>query len=985
MHSMDEQLSEQNEIKHKKSKANERMHSFKEKCISSCLLVLLAVGPMISFAKPAKAYANNEGQGAITTEMYNGDRGLDNVILFTPNGTLVQNDTNIYISWNPLNQNFPHLLKIMDITFNTVKYEWYDPKGSSLNYTGEIGHSYRIEMFRLDSNGKPLSSASSIVMITGSINNQPPLQPIYNPPQQQPAYNLSEYNTQQQSIYNQPMSQQSDASFEILAKPNVHYEINGNTVRLSWDRVPNAVRYEVVKDGRDSNNSWDYDDEKNIYSNDYIFNVTPGYTYIFSVIAFNTNDMSSFRDIKDIFVPYSQAQSIPQEPAYNLPTQQPQQSTYQPSTQPQMQTIVQPFPDSIKLNAIETVNVTTNNNNRTKIDTPSADRPLLPAPTIHMPDVDCTVFYLKDIDQITFSWDKINGARGYNIYQYDLTRDNGKLPAQYTASKDATSFSMPVLGGDAYRIEVVAIDNTGREGNKVVYTITEGRIVTRDLQLGCIDSVDVKVLHEKLNELGLDTGLNAGVYDGHFRDKTDTAVKAIQLYAGSKVDGIVDNDTWYSINTLTKEINSYNEYQKQELINRLNQSWNEINAEKTVLSYDMNREEVKVLQNKLNYLGLNTGGNQGVFGQETLYSVKGLQRACGITDDGVVGENTWASILDQIEIKKWIGYNEYMKRHGDYIQSCRVQVVREEMERRAAEEAVRQKAQQHTITTNVSELKITKDIDGNIYTKACLKDGRTLINFKRIDNVYNIDQTFDVDKLKADLNYLISEQNYKDDEYFNLWYNACQAQKQALIYVEGNNGRNCSFNRNDPEFYVLWYEILEYNTWKANTVQKFIDVGLAAFTVVDLGLTAYEYLAIRAEIAALSCGESITLSEASFRSIAEGMVKTWTSPDKYVGEIANAIEVKYPGKVLDVNKKIFRADGTPLTDYDIELDNVVIQIKSGGGKGATQQAISTASSTSKEVIIYLPEQNLGAAVVKELQRQGFKVFTSEQDLLNYLK
>ena len=117
----------------------------------------------------------------------------------------------------------------------------------------------------------------------------------------------------------------------------------------------------------------------------------------------------------------------------------------------------------------------------------------------------------------------------------------------------------------------------------------------------------------------------------------------------------------------------------------------------------------------------------------------------------------------------------------------------------------------------------------------------------------------------------------------------------------------------------------------------------------------------------------------------EGAVKTWASTDKYVGETANAIEAKYPGKVVDVNKKVYRADGTPLTDYDIEFNNAIIQVKQGGGKGATKQAINTASSTSKEVIVYLPDQNAGAAVVKGLQKEGFKVFTNQQDLLNYLK
>ncbi|KGE19584.1 hypothetical protein PWYN_09730 [Paenibacillus wynnii] len=115
-----------------------------------------------------------------------------------------------------------------------------------------------------------------------------------------------------------------------------------------------------------------------------------------------------------------------------------------------------------------------------------------------------------------------------------------------------------------------------------------------------------------------------------------------------------------------------------------------------------------------------------------------------------------------------------------------------------------------------------------------------------------------------------------------------------------------------------------------------------------------------------------------------GDVRTFTSADKYVGETANAIEVKYPGKVVDVNKKVYRPDGTPLTDYDIELDNAIIQVKQGGGKGSTRQAINTASSTNKEVIVYLPDQSPNSAVVKGLQKEGFSVFTNQEDLINHV-
>jgi hypothetical protein len=116
----------------------------------------------------------------------------------------------------------------------------------------------------------------------------------------------------------------------------------------------------------------------------------------------------------------------------------------------------------------------------------------------------------------------------------------------------------------------------------------------------------------------------------------------------------------------------------------------------------------------------------------------------------------------------------------------------------------------------------------------------------------------------------------------------------------------------------------------------------------------------------------------------KGTPKTWTSADKYVGETANAIEAKYPGKVVDINKITHRPDGTILTDFDIELNNTVIQVKAGTAKGLTSQITKTATGTAKEVIGYAPNLNPSSALVKNANKQGIKVFTSLDDLLNYL-
>ena len=75
--------------------------------------------------------------------------------------------------------------------------------------------------------------------------------------------------------------------------------------------------------------------------------------------------------------------------------------------------------------------------------------------------------------------------------------------------------------------------------------------------------------------------------------------------------------------------------------------------------------------------------------------------------------------------------------------------------------------------------------------------------------------------------------------------------------------------------------------------------------------------------------------------------KIFVSPDKYVGETATQIEAEFPGKVVSINKKVYRDDGFLLTDFDIELDNIIIQVKAGSGKKLTSQLIRTQSVTKK--------------------------------------
>ena len=110
----------------------------------------------------------------------------------------------------------------------------------------------------------------------------------------------------------------------------------------------------------------------------------------------------------------------------------------------------------------------------------------------------------------------------------------------------------------------------------------------------------------------------------------------------------------------------------------------------------------------------------------------------------------------------------------------------------------------------------------------------------------------------------------------------------------------------------------------------------------------------------------------------------WSGKDKYVPELANAIEKKYPGRVRAVEKIIKGSDGKIITDLDIDLDDIVIQVKSGSAKGLTAQMLRTAKATGRTVISYTPDIAQSAAVLRNVRQNGFQTFTDMEELLKYL-
>ena len=121
-------------------------------------------------------------------------------------------------------------------------------------------------------------------------------------------------------------------------------------------------------------------------------------------------------------------------------------------------------------------------------------------------------------------------------------------------------------------------------------------------------------------------------------------------------------------------------------------------------------------------------------------------------------------------------------------------------------------------------------------------------------------------------------------------------------------------------------------------------------------------------------------------NVVEGGTATsriFTSSDPLVGDLATAIDKAIPGKVVDVNRIIKDPSGRILIDLDIELDNIIIQVKSGGGKGLTTQLENTANATGKTVIGYGPD--IKSSVLKGAQQKGYEVFTNLDDLLKYIQ
>ena len=124
----------------------------------------------------------------------------------------------------------------------------------------------------------------------------------------------------------------------------------------------------------------------------------------------------------------------------------------------------------------------------------------------------------------------------------------------------------------------------------------------------------VKQLQQALKDLGYDVG----AVDGQFGTKTEQAVKAFQQDRGLTVDGIVGDITWLNID--------------------------EADMSNPTIRKGSKGNPVRRAQKRLTLGGWDTGGVDGIFGSSTEAAVKRFQHDQGITQDGIVGPQTWARI-----------------------------------------------------------------------------------------------------------------------------------------------------------------------------------------------------------------------------------------------------------------------------------------------------------------------------------------------------
>ena len=168
----------------------------------------------------------------------------------------------------------------------------------------------------------------------------------------------------------------------------------------------------------------------------------------------------------------------------------------------------------------------------------------------------------------------------------------------------------------------------GIVGEQTWKALNQGSATPSKKDVQDADAAQLKVYQQKLKDLGWYNGNLTGKYD----TATVAAVKAFQKAMGLTVDGAIGPKTLAKMNGSNVPTQpAYNEEQTA--------------ASKPVIYPGVQGSYVREIQQLLKSKGYYSGTVDGRFGDGTKAAVIALQKANGLTADGVVGSGTWKVLL----------------------------------------------------------------------------------------------------------------------------------------------------------------------------------------------------------------------------------------------------------------------------------------------------------------------------------------------------
>lgn len=160
---------------------------------------------------------------------------------------------------------------------------------------------------------------------------------------------------------------------------------------------------------------------------------------------------------------------------------------------------------------------------------------------------------------------------------------------------------------------------------------------------------NVIVVQQELNRISQNyPAIGKVAVDGRFGSRTEAAVRRFQEAFGMNVDGLVGRATWYALVRVYVAVTRLSELDSE------GQRFYSINwSFPRTLSLGARGTDVRNLQYLLSVAAefipaVNPISTDGIFGEQTRQAVIGFQRYAGLTPDGIVGNQTWDRLYNQV-------------------------------------------------------------------------------------------------------------------------------------------------------------------------------------------------------------------------------------------------------------------------------------------------------------------------------------------------